>query len=67
LKTDEEKKKLLKLKSIKKEVIDIKSSLETQHEQSHIVERKQKLQNSFNAITLETFVEKIKSIKTLYL
>lgn len=50
------------------ELIDIKSSLETQlseYVQTHILERKQKLQNSFNGITLETFVEKSKALKTL--
>ena len=50
------------------EIIEIKSSLETQlskYVQDHITERKQKLQNSFNAITLETFEAKSKALKTL--
>lgn len=50
------------------EVIEIKSSLEIQlseYVQNHVLERKQKLQNSFNNITLENFVEKSKGLKTL--
>ena len=64
-----EKQRLAQLKLDKdNELIDIKSSLETQlseHVQNHILERKQKLQNSFNGITLETFAEKSKALKTL--
>jgi hypothetical protein len=50
------------------EVIEIKSSFETQlseYVQNHISERKQKLQNSFNGITLENFEEKSKALKAL--
>jgi len=50
------------------EVIDIKASLETQlseYVQNHILERKQKLQNSFNGITLENFTDKSKALKIL--
>ena len=35
------------------------------HVNNHISERKQKLQNSFNGITLENFVEKSKALKIL--
>ncbi|MBC7749564.1 MAG: hypothetical protein H7Z76_13490 [Methylotenera sp.] len=50
------------------EAITIKSSIDAQlseHVQNHILERKQKLQNSFNGITLETFEVKEKALKTL--
>ena len=50
------------------EIIDIKSSLETQfseYVQNHILERKQKLQSSLNGITLENFEEKSKALKAL--
>jgi hypothetical protein len=50
------------------EIINIKSSLETQlseYVQNHILERKQKLQNSFNNITLENYEEKSKELKVL--
>lgn len=64
-----EKQKLAQAKIDKEnEVIEIKSSLETQlseYVQNHILERKQKLQNSFNGITLENFVEKSKGLKAL--
>ena len=52
----------------KNEAIEIKASLETQlseYVQNHIAERKTKLQNSFNNITLENFAEKSKSLRTL--
>jgi len=52
------------------EIIDIKNSLETQlseYVQNHILERKQKLQNSFNNITIENFEEKSKALKSLIL
>lgn len=66
-----EKQKLVQAKIDKEnEVIEIKSSLETQlseYVQNHILERKQKLQNSFNGITFENFVEKAKSLKALSL
>lgn len=66
---ESEKQRLAQLKLDKdNEIIDIKSSLETQlseHVQNHILDRKQKLQNSFNAITLENFAEKSKALKTL--
>ncbi len=64
-----EKQRIAQLKLDKdNEMIEIKSSLETQlseYVQNHILERKQKLQNSFNGITLETFTEKSKALKTL--
>lgn len=64
-----EKQRLAQLKLDKEnEIIEIKSSLDTQLSQfvqNHISERKQKLQNSFNGITLETFEEKSKALKTL--
>jgi hypothetical protein len=64
-----EKQRIAQLKIDKEnEIIDIKSSLETQlseYVQNHVLERKQKLQNSFNNITLETFIEKSKALKTL--
>ncbi len=50
------------------EVIEIKASIETQlseYVQTHIAERKTKLQNSFNNITLENFAEKSKALKVL--
>ena len=50
------------------EIIDIKASLENQlsvYVQNHLSERKQKLQNSFNAITLDNFETKSKALKTL--
>ena len=64
-----EKQRVAQLKIDKdNEVIDIKASLETQlseYVQNHILERKQKLQNSFNNITLDNFEEKSKGLKTL--
>ena len=50
------------------EVINIKTNIESQlsaHVQNHILERKQKLQSSFNNITIENFEEKSKGLKTL--
>ncbi|GIZ08335.1 hypothetical protein [Flavobacterium sp. UMI-01] len=50
------------------EIIDIKASLEVQlstYVNNHIAERKQKLQDSFNKITLENLEEKSKALKTL--
>ena len=50
------------------EIIEIKSSLETQlseYVQNYIVDQKQKLQTSFNNIVLENFEAKSKSLKTL--
>ena len=50
------------------EVIEIKASLETQlsaYVQNHILDRKQKLQSSFNGITLENFEAKSKALKEL--
>lgn len=50
------------------EAINIRTSIDAQlseYVQSHISERKQKLQNSFNGITLETFEVKQKALKTL--
>lgn len=50
------------------EIIEIKTAIENQlskHVQDHILERKQKLQSSFNAITLENIQEKSKALKTL--
>ena len=50
------------------EVINIKTSIESQLSefvQAHVLERKQKLQSSFNAITLETFEAKQKALKSL--
>lgn len=64
-----EKQRLAQLKLDKdNELIDIKTSIETQlseHVNNHVLERKQKLQNSFNNITLENFAEKSKGLKTL--
>jgi hypothetical protein len=51
-----------------KELIDIKTSLELQlsaYVNNHISERKQKLQDSFNGITLANFEEKSKALKIL--
>jgi hypothetical protein len=55
--------KIAQAKIDKEKKLDIKSSLDSTFwtQQSHIVERKQKLQNSFNAITLEAFVKSIKN------
>jgi hypothetical protein len=50
------------------EVIEIKTSLEAQlseHVQNHVLDRKQKLQSSFNNITLENYAEKSNGLKTL--
>lgn len=64
-----EKQKVAQLKLDKdNEIIEIKSAIVNQlstHVQNHILERKQKLQSSFNAITLENFEEKSKALKTL--
>ena len=66
---ESEKQRLALLKLDKdNEVINIRTSIDTQlseHVQNHILERKQKLQNSFNNITLENFAEKSKGLKTL--
>ncbi len=64
-----EKQRLAQLKLDKdNELIDIKTSIETQlseHVNNHVLERKQKLQSSFNNITLENFAEKSRGLKTL--
>jgi hypothetical protein len=64
-----EKQKQAQLKLDKdNEAINIRTSIDTQlskHVQNHILERKQKLQNSFNGITIETFDAKEKALKTL--
>jgi len=70
LREEEAKKQALAQAKLDKdnEIINIKSSLETQlseYVQNHILERKQKLQNSFNNITLENYVEKSKALKVL--
>lgn len=70
LRQEEEAKQKLAQDKLDKEneIIDIKSSLENQlsaYVQNHVLERKQKLQNSFNAITLEVFEAKSKALKTL--
>jgi hypothetical protein len=55
-----------------KEVIDVRTSIDSQlslYVQGHVTARKQKLQASFNGITLETFEAKsagLKSLKTGY-
>lgn len=70
LKTDEEAKQKIAQDKIdkEKEVIDIKTSLEVQlsaHVNNHISDRKQKLQDSFNGITLANFSEKSQGLKAL--
>lgn len=66
---EEEKKRIAQAKLDKdNEIIDIKSSLDTQlsgYVQSYILDQKQKLQSSFNNITIETFEAKSKSLKGL--
>lgn len=50
------------------EVINIRTSIDSQlseYVQAHVLERKQKLQSSFNAISLETFEAKQKALKIL--
>jgi membrane protein involved in colicin uptake len=50
------------------EVISIRTSIDAQlseYVQAHILERKQKLQSSFNGITLDTFEAKQKALKNL--
>jgi hypothetical protein len=50
------------------EVINIRTSIDAQlseYVQAHILERKQKLQSSFNGITLDTFEAKQKALKNL--
>ena len=70
LKTDEEAKQRISQAKIdkEKEVIDIKTSLEVQLStfvNNHISERKQKLQDSFNNITLDNFPDKSQALKVL--
>ena len=70
LKTDEEAKQKLAQAKIdqEKEVIDIKTALEVQlsaHVNNHISDRKQKLQDSFNGITLANFSDKSDALKVL--
>ncbi|HEX8575795.1 MAG TPA: hypothetical protein VF677_05835 [Flavobacterium sp.] len=50
------------------EIISIRAAIDAQlseYVQAHVLERKQKLQYTFNAITLETFEAKQKALKTL--
>lgn len=70
LKTDEEAKQQIAQAKIdkEKEVIEIKTVLEVQlsaHVNNHISERKQKLQDSFNGITLANFSDKSQALKVL--
>lgn len=70
LRQEEEAKQKLAQDKLDKEneIIDLKSSIESQlstYVQNHILERKQKLQSSFNAITLEVFEAKSKALKGL--
>lgn len=66
---EEEKNRLAQAKLDKdNEIIEIKSSLESQlskYVQDYIFEQKQKLQSSFNGITVENFEAKSKSLKGL--
>lgn len=70
LRDDEEAKRREAQEKLEKEneAVEIKVSIERQlseYVQSHILERKQKLQASFSAITLENYAEKSKGLKSL--